>query len=296
MAFALPGPSAGGLRSSSIPSGVNGANGGIVRAVQPDGSRVDSFPLRPQLQRNFVKRLVGMPGDVFFIRHGNLYLQQEDGSFAVSPKPQEVQDTLWLPIYEHGADESYIPWRGTASSATPTADGGIGFQLRDESGLRFTQPLYNVYVKPGLVGVKPKLGGTWEQVEVSLLKPTFTYKGKEGSLYDLASWQVNRLTTADLDRKDYGSSLNDRMGELVGDIRLGFVPTSVSGEPRWQLSHGSQNVLVLKLGESSWELQLDGQVIAQNDSSLLGRQVHLALVDNQATMQVDGSPVSDPVA
>ena len=48
---------------------------------------------------------------------------------------------------------------------------------------------------------------------------------------------------------------------------------------------------------AAWELQLDGQVIAQNDSSLLGRQVHLALVDNQATMQVDGElPVTDPVA
>ena len=295
-AFRFTGPERWGVTVFQYPiPEVTGRNGGIIGAIQSDGSRLDSFPMRPQLQRNVVKRLVGMPGDVFFVRHGDLYLQQADGSFAVSPKPAHIQEALWLPIYEHGVDESYVPWQGTASTVR-AQDEGLLFSLRDEPGIRFTQPLYNVYVKPGLIGVRPMLGGNWEQVEVSLLKPTFRYKDREGSLYDLRNWQINRLTTADLDRKDYGSSLNDRMGELVGDVRLGFIPDVITGSVRWQLSHGSSNVLSLELTPESWRLSLDGQTIAGEKTSLKGRQVHLALVDNQATMEVDGVPVMAPLA
>ena len=295
LGFRFTGPERWGVTVFQYPiPEVSAANGSPMRAIQPDGSRIDSFPLRPQLQRNFVKRLVGMPGDVFFIRYGNLYLQQADGSFAVAAKPEAVQEALWLPIYEHGADGSYIPWQGVASVVAPFGE-GLAFQLHDGNGFWFTQPLVNVYVKPGLVNVQPSVGGSWQQVDVSLLKPTFRYQGKPGSLYDLKNWNINRLTTADLDRKDYGPSLNAVMDEFVGDVRLGFVPSSLAGAPRWELSHGSQNIFSLELTDGAWVLRLDGNEVQRGTQSLINKQVYLALVDNQAKMWIEGKLAADPV-
>ena len=56
-----------------------------------DDEPSSSLVTKPLLHRNFVKRLVVLPGDTFYIASGDLYIKQEDGSFDVARKPKDVQ-------------------------------------------------------------------------------------------------------------------------------------------------------------------------------------------------------------
>lgn len=56
------------------------------------------YPLRQN--QNYVKRLVGMPGDRLLIMGGNLYHADPDGKDAtVLRKPDRIQERLWKEIY-----------------------------------------------------------------------------------------------------------------------------------------------------------------------------------------------------
>ena len=51
-------------------------------------------------EKNFIKRVVGLPGDKLEIKGGDLYINGK-----IARKPPKVQDVLWFPYY----DSSYIP-------------------------------------------------------------------------------------------------------------------------------------------------------------------------------------------
>lgn len=57
-------------------------------------------PLEPQI--NFIKRLAALPGETVEIIDGDVYINGQIGR-----KPQQVQDELWMPIY----DNDYQPAR-----------------------------------------------------------------------------------------------------------------------------------------------------------------------------------------
>ncbi|TVR13691.1 MAG: hypothetical protein EA401_06215 [Planctomycetota bacterium] len=296
MGFRFIGPKRWGVVVFQYPvPEVEGPHGREMPAITPDGERLDSFPFRPLLQRNFVKRCVAMPGDTFFIRYGDVYQQQDDGSFAVTAKPPGIQEALWLPIYRHGEDSGYVPWRGRSSTAEIDDGGSLLFSLRDDQGILFDQPLRNIYVKPGPVNVRPRGGGgQWQQQQVSLTQPQFSYNGRTGNIYDLDRWEINRLTTADLDSQHYGSSLNMLMRDLVGDVRLHMVPQERSGTVELILAQGGVNRLRLRLDDNGWTLSLGDEPLAQGDEQLIGRHIRLALVDNTAQAWLDDTMLMEP--
>ncbi|TVR44213.1 MAG: hypothetical protein EA402_07625 [Planctomycetota bacterium] len=287
MGFRFTGPSRWGVTVFQYPvPEVQAPGGGEMKAITPDGERLDSFPFRPLLQRNFVKRCVGMPDDVFYIEGGDLWLQQADGSFGIPAKPPRVQKALWLPIYQHGADPGYLPWRASRSTISDL-DGKLHFSFADDQGALFSQPLINLYIKPGPVNVRPRGSNRWQQVEVSLLAPTFTFAGEQGSIYDLRSWEVNRLTTADLDSQRYGSSLNATMSERIRDLRVTYEIAEIHGEAIILLSHGGMNRLAMHVRDKGWAIYFGDQEMAQGSEDLRHRRVSLALVDGLARVWID---------
>lgn len=58
--------------------------------------------------QNYIKRLVGLPGEELEVHHGDLYV---DGELA--RKPDHVQDVVWLPVYDarYPADVLSREWR-----------------------------------------------------------------------------------------------------------------------------------------------------------------------------------------
>jgi signal peptidase I len=67
---------------------------------------VFKFPREPW--KNYIKRLVGLPGETLTVKNGDLYV---DG--ALARKPDEVQDAIWIPVHDAAfvvTDEA-PPWR-----------------------------------------------------------------------------------------------------------------------------------------------------------------------------------------
>jgi signal peptidase I len=91
---------------------------------------VFKYPLfRPT---NYIKRLVGLPGELLEIRDGDIYVNGK-----VVSKPDDVQETLWFPLLPHddgewplgGADDAFRregggEWRFEGDGATGTAPAG----------------------------------------------------------------------------------------------------------------------------------------------------------------------------
>lgn len=80
-----------------------------IQSTYRDPQRWDitvfQYPL--QKNQNYVKRLVGMPGDRLYIGGGNLYLVEErDGKVTYQPlrKPDDLQEAMWKNVYPLRAD------------------------------------------------------------------------------------------------------------------------------------------------------------------------------------------------
>ena len=88
-------------------------------------------PHKPQ--KNYIKRLVGKPGETLAIFEGNIYTKGPgpDAQWRIARKPArpEVQRTVWQPIY----DSRYIPRDGGTSQrraelARPSGFGSLDWQ------------------------------------------------------------------------------------------------------------------------------------------------------------------------
>ena len=45
-------------------------------------------------KKNYIKRLVGLPGEKLQIVNGDIYINDK-----IQRKPDSIQETLWLPVY-----------------------------------------------------------------------------------------------------------------------------------------------------------------------------------------------------
>lgn len=116
-----------------------------VREPQRWDITVFKYPL--QKNQNYVKRLVGMPGDRLTIGGGNLYQVTDAGgkrSYAAIRKPDDLQELMWRDVYparrlvggeSKGLDKA---WAVTPSSAG--SEDERGFALKLEGGS--TRKLY----------------------------------------------------------------------------------------------------------------------------------------------------------
>lgn len=289
-------------------------NGQIVPA-DISGERRDT--LFNQVHRNFVKRCVVLPGDVFYIANGDLFLQQEDGRFSVVTKPPAIQEALWMPIYQHGDQADYLPWEN-AQGAAPALDTTGAVLVAGE--LHFTQPLCNLYLKPGPYRIAPRIDAlrarrsghlvphqqrsSFGQVkEVTLTQPLFDYARADGSsirgsIWDLQTWEIARLTTADLDAGHYGTILNSVMDEQIGDVRVRFQVDAADAPVQLLLSEGEVQTLTLDLGSSGWQLHLTGHEapLATGDAAREGATWALVHVDDHVWVTRDGQALCAPIA
>ncbi len=96
---------------------------------------VFQYPL--QKNQNYVKRLVGMPGDRLHIAGGNLYLVTDEGgrrSYEPLRKPGDLQDAMWKNVHparaEARGDQKTLgkAWVGTPASGF--AEDADGFEVK----------------------------------------------------------------------------------------------------------------------------------------------------------------------
>ncbi len=267
-------------------------HGEALSALRHDDSRRDNLLTRPLMYRNFVKRAVVLPGDVFYIAHGDLFVKQASGGFAIARRPAKTQESMWQEIYRHGAQPGYVPW---AQGATTLAAGDPLVIAPGGGDIAFTQPLRNLYLKPGTVRVQQGRSGVPEQVDVSMIQPVFSLAdGRKGNLWDLDRWTVTRLTTADIDKPTGRGrgELNDSMKEYVGDLRVRVEVAKLDGPVSLRLREGTAQAIELAMTPGGWTLSVTtpegGGERASGSGSLAGHSFSVANIDDQVVLLVDG--------
>ncbi len=271
-------------------------NGDDARpALSVLGDRLDDPLLHPLFCRNFVKRLLALPGDTFYFANGDLHLKQADGSFAVARKPPAVQEAVWQDIWIQGAQEGYLPW-SAGTAGTVESAGTLLTVAPAGQPIAFTQPLRNLYVKPGDVWVRRQFGSDpSELVPVAMTEPLFTYHGERGNLWDFDRWEFRRKTAKDLDANQ-ARVLNETMKEWVGDIRLSARIEALDGTPAIHLAQGTpgqagSHDYVLELAAGAWRIRGDGSVLGSGSGATVGREFRFAHLDGQILCSLDGVEV-----
>ncbi|HWL08288.1 MAG TPA: signal peptidase I [Planctomicrobium sp.] len=67
---------------------------------EPDRWDVFVFKYPTEPQTNYIKRLVGLPGETLRIRNGNLFQVDEDQNEIILRKPEHKQRVLQIPVYD----------------------------------------------------------------------------------------------------------------------------------------------------------------------------------------------------
>ncbi|MGC4031760.1 MAG: S26 family signal peptidase [Tepidisphaeraceae bacterium] len=193
---------------------------------------------------NYIKRLVGKPGERLFVAEGDVYVAPDNGQpmkesdFVVQPKPKSAQDALWRIVY----DADYVP-AGKIKREYTASNGG---EFADQP---WQQPW------------KPNGGSGWtnsdDKAGVDARHFAFDNKAGQGTLaFDtnanpntaaMTDWlaydQTDRQTLRDgkdtLDRPSYKS--DNGAVKSVSDLKLSAVVDAFSGEGKLRLVVGKQD-------------------------------------------------------
>lgn len=226
---------------------------------------VFKYPLfRPT---NFIKRLVGLPGERLEIRDGDVYA---DGK--VVAKPEEVQDSLWFPLLPNesgewpagGVGQSFHPdaagqWRFDADGASVTVAPGKTSWIAHDSGFGDVRASFDVdpsQLGEGAVLVRIEGSGRRVELEARADSMWLTAPGVERTKLEAAGLgsSPTRLGFAVADRV----ARVWRDGRLVARIETGDAPNVPGrGEQTWIGAEGAA------VGISKIVLEHDLQYSAQ---------------------------------
>ena len=96
---------------------------------------------------NYIKRLVGLPGESIWLVDGDVFIQERgDERFHVARKPRHVQNSVWQQVHDTQSqpidpDKLSRPWKGSPWIGAPDADwsksghGGFRCDTKDASTL-----------------------------------------------------------------------------------------------------------------------------------------------------------------
>ena len=177
-------------------------------------------PARYDYQQNYIKRLIGRPGETIMLLDGDVYVapnvEGKDPTlddFVVQTKPRNVQDALWRVVY----DNDYFPQNAASGR-------------RNGTDAAWTQPWR---IDPGQTGWQPLQGRTF----------TFDNPSGDAGIYfdaeanpqkqSLTDWLAYDITIKqgpgdppDAFERDPGYQHDDN----VADVRLSFFYRRESGE------------------------------------------------------------------
>ena len=176
--------------------------------------------------RNFIKRLVALPGETIRIKHGDIYITNDSGlDDEIPPKPADAQDALWQRVFfcdfglPHPLNENR--WRITNKAGVSFRDGRLVAEATASSPVILELP----EIKDWRIDERNEIIEKDEQqygknyVGDIMIEAAATFIGKNSSI-TLEIVEDSCLYTASLGSG--GSSVSWRLGEE------GFTPRTVT--------------------------------------------------------------------
>jgi len=246
--------------------------GQTIREPERWDITVFRYPL--QKNQNYVKRLVGMPGDRLRIAGGNIYLVEEkDGkaTYRIVRKPDDLQELMWKDVYPArrlvlGESRALDTWNGQPTTAFREDEAGITIDL-----------------------------GTGNTRSLNFRDKVW------GGLVDLV-WDGYPTAAAVAIRE---KSLTDGRQEIVPDARLRAIVAPEQALDELALAVDVQRpglgkltfALVVRAGQGRLQVRKDGQVLAESPEFAFelaagaATEVGFAHVDDQMIAWREGEEV-----
>jgi len=100
-------------------------------------------------QRNYIKRLTGLPGERIQVIDGDIHIGSRDRPLSIERKPLSVQQQMWQPIHDTDVTElglnSTRAW-AAAGIFEPREEGGLEFNALDGlASYEYRRPIRNIY-------------------------------------------------------------------------------------------------------------------------------------------------------
>lgn len=220
-------------------------------------------------QENYIKRLIGLPGETIELVHGDVFVRVGDGPWQIRRKPHEAQEAMWQIVFHNDY-----------------------------------QPDMEMLARQGAAREVPKWvpDGEWE---TSLQGRRFTFTGDSPSDLVFQADEDAFLPHYGYNQSSPSHQRFDRQSDVISDLRLSFVytPQEAGSSVSMRLTsfeHGFQGELcadgtaVIRHDppdetEGNWEEWGRTQIepIAPGESRL----VALSHVDFRLTLWVDGQAV-----
>ncbi len=123
------------------------------------------FKYPEDTSKNYIKRIVGLPGETILVQYGDVYITppDEEAECRIARKPWRVQKALWrLTPHIQNPEANPKPWRVTAPEGTQTASADSEFTLdatgraNAEAELRYMREIRVYDVPDGMIPPKPE--------------------------------------------------------------------------------------------------------------------------------------------
>lgn len=238
---------------------------------EPKRYEVVVFKKPGEPNRNYIKRLVGLPGETLRIRNGDLFTVDAEGRAHRARRPDGVQDAIWIPLHDaaktRDREQLHTPWW------TPEGEGKGAWQF-GQAGPPDTDGLWMKCTPRGE-------GAAWAAFGRSLM-----------TTYGYARLDQNGGRGRDLPTTDVRVRV-DVTGDEGAEVRLAIRESSHGQAARTKRIVSAR--FPVGKGSGTYAIEVDGQVQEKVTAGALvpGRkhEVTLAYADDRARLQVDGKTV-----
>jgi len=263
----------------------------LYRFVEPQPWDVIVFKNPQNNRENYIKRLIGLPGETIEIVHGDIFVAPgPEGPWSIRAKPPHAQEAMWQVVYDNDypPDPEKLRARGVTRRGWFPDKGAQAWELGGQVGRRF---VFHGSTGPEAIrfGVEKEPGRPEERnrdILRAMFAPTYGYN--------------RNLITSEA---EMGKDLSD----VCGDLKLSFVleprspdtvvslmTSSFNHHFKGQLKVGGEVALYYcdtddEPRDDEWQVLCPETKIAPLSPGR-GHEIALTHVDLTVTLWVDGEP------